>query len=303
MNEAVQWLLKAIPTYVLTFGRVFVAPKTEILEKCRGEDSAVPGALVFLGVSQLLLYPLARGSTEPHSEFWDTALRSVSLIIVGGLATLGMLALAWRIMGVRIEFSKLLVAYCYISGVSWVVWSVLSLALTGMFAAWYPETYRAAMRSAETTPALGPEMFSAKRAESMRALQAMPGYQQIGLLSTIAFSLPLLWSFCAWGTYRHLASVGRLRSAVALVIFVLLMFPWGIFLIYVDKALAERESQPQKVSAQLEVSKPVPRTVLNKSVKLLGPTKEQHFTKAVTLHHLAAFCFARNLKHNSLTTL
>src|SRR5438094_6959819 len=120
MNEAVQWLLKAIPTYVLTFGRVFVAPKTEILEKCRGEDSAVPGALVFLGVSQLLLYPLARGSTEPHSEFWDTALRSVSLIIVGGLATLGMLALAWRIMGVRIEFSKLLVAYCYTSGVSWV---------------------------------------------------------------------------------------------------------------------------------------------------------------------------------------
>jgi hypothetical protein len=54
MSEAVQWLLKAIPTYVLTFGRVFVAPKTEIVAKCRGEESAVPDALVFLGVSQLV---------------------------------------------------------------------------------------------------------------------------------------------------------------------------------------------------------------------------------------------------------
>ena len=52
MSEAVQWPLKAIPTYVLTFGRVFVAPKTEIVAKCRGEESAVPDALVFLGVSQ-----------------------------------------------------------------------------------------------------------------------------------------------------------------------------------------------------------------------------------------------------------
>ena len=74
MSEAVQWLLKAIPTYVVTFGRVFVAPKTEILEKCKGAESAVPGALLFLGVSQLVLYPLAEGwlaevSKQPHSEF------------------------------------------------------------------------------------------------------------------------------------------------------------------------------------------------------------------------------------------
>ena len=266
MSEAVQWLLKAIPTYVLTFGRVFVAPKTEILEKCRGGDSAVPGALAFLGVSQLVLYPLARGSTEPHSEFWDTVLSSVSLGIIYGLGTLGMLALAWRIMGARIEFSKLLVAYCYTVGVCSVIWSVLSLAMTGMFATLYPETFRAMMRHVATAP----ETISGKDAERLAeaareamALNAMPGYDLLGALIAIVWLLPLLWWFCAWGTYRHLASVSRVRSAAALVIFCLLMVPLAMFLIFVDKALAEQESQTQKVSAQLEVNKPAPQTVLN----------------------------------------
>lgn len=231
MSEAVQWLLKAIPTYVITFGRVFVAPKTEILEKCRGGESAVPGALVFLAVSQLVLYPLARGSTEPQSEFWDTALRAVSLLVIGGLGAVGMLALAWRLVGARLEFSKLLVAYCYISGVYSVVWSVLALALNGMLATFYPDTYRAAMHTFGTPPQ---EMFSGKSAESMTALRAMPGYQLFGVLSIIAWSLPLLWSFCAWGTFRHMASASRIRSAAAVIIFISAMLLLAMLLTFVN---------------------------------------------------------------------
>jgi hypothetical protein len=236
VSEAVQWLLKAIPTYVITFGRIFVAPKTEILEKCRGDESALPGALVFLGVSQLVLYPLAQGSTGQHSEFWDTALRAVSLLVIGGLGAVGMLALAWRIMGARLEFSKLLVAYCYISGVSAVVWSVLALAIMGMFATFYPQTYRAAMHTFGTPQAV----FSGKYAESITALRAMPGYQLFGVLSTIAWSLLLLWLFCAWGTFRHLASASRLRSAVAAAIFVLLMVLLGQLLNFMSIAVSQK---------------------------------------------------------------
>jgi hypothetical protein len=234
MNEAVQWLLKAIPTYVLTFGRVFVAPKTEILEKCKGGDAAVPGALAFFGISLLILYPLARGSTEPHSEFWDTALRTVSLSVIGGLATLGILAFAWRVMGARLEFSKLLVAYCYISSVSFLVWSILALAVSGMIAAWYPETYRAATRWALSVSQITPDMFSLKYGESISALKAMPGYRLYEVVATISAAVPAFWLFCAWGTFRQLASVSRLRSAGAAVIFMLLIFPLGIVLNFID---------------------------------------------------------------------
>jgi len=73
MSEAVQWLLKAIPTYLLTFGRIFVAPKTEIIEKCKGGESAVPGALAFLAVSMLILYGF-EGSKDSQSDFWTTVI-------------------------------------------------------------------------------------------------------------------------------------------------------------------------------------------------------------------------------------
>ena len=230
MSEAVQWPLKAIPTYVLTFGRVFVAPKTEIVAKCRGEESAVPDALVFLGVSQLVLYPLVQGSTGPHSAFWDTALRAVSLGILGGLATLAVLALAWRIIGARLKFSELIVAYCYMLGVFSVISSVLSLAVIRMFAEFYPKTYRAMIDfQAQAQSLTFSEAFSRspppEAAESTRALLAMPGYFLFSMIVVIAFWMALLWLFFAWGTFRQLASVSRLRSFIALAIFLLLWLP------------------------------------------------------------------------------
>jgi hypothetical protein len=239
MNEAVQWLLKAIPTYVLTFGRVFVAPKTEIIKKCREAESELPGALIFLGVSQLILFPLAQGS-EPHSDFWSTVLRAVSFGLISGLATLGVLALAWRIMGVRFDFSKLLVAYCYISGVSSVIASVLSLASAGIFATYYPETYRA-MMSIGTPMGTTPSKYT----ESMTALQAKPGYLLFAVMSLIAWSVALLWLFFAWGVFRNLASVSRLRSAVAGAIFVLLWVPMA-WLLGSAIMLSVTEGQPVK---------------------------------------------------------
>ena len=228
MNEAVQWLLKAIPTYVLTFGQVFVAPKTEIVAKCRGEESAVPDALVFLGVSQLVLYPLVQGSTGPHSAFWDTALRAVSVGIIGGLATLAVLALAWRIIGARLKFSELIVAYCYMLGVFSVISSVLSLAVMGMFSASYPKTYRAYIdyvaqaQNKSISEAFSP---SPEAVESMSKVMAMRGYLLFSMMAVIAFYVALLWLFFAWGTFRQLASVSRLRSFIALAIFLLLWLP------------------------------------------------------------------------------
>jgi hypothetical protein len=185
-------------------------------------------ALVFLGVSQLVLYPLVQGS-RPHSAFWDTALRAVSLGILGCLATLAVLALAWRIIGARLKFSELIVAYCYMLGVFSVISSVLLLAVMGMFAASYPKTYRAMIdhSQAHYNPAAISEAFSPspEAIESFRKLQEMPGYRLFGTMGAIAFSMALLWLFVAWGTFRQLASVSRLRSFIALAIFLLLWLP------------------------------------------------------------------------------
>jgi len=227
MSEAVQWLLKAIPTYLLTFGRIFVAPKTEIIEKCKGGESAVPGALAFLAVSMLILYGF-EGSKDSQSDFWTTVIRTVANSVIVGLATVGALALAWRMTGARIEFPKVLVAYCYTSGVSVLLWSIFGLAIDGILKAWYPETYPAYMRAAETTPMV----LSRKFWQSQGTLQAMPDYQKFGLISTIGSLFPFLWLFAAWGTYRRLAAVGRLRSAIALAIFFLLLCLFGLILSY-----------------------------------------------------------------------
>ncbi|PYJ45685.1 MAG: hypothetical protein DME85_12950 [Verrucomicrobia bacterium] len=127
--------------------------------------------------------------------------------VIDGLGAVGALALAWRMTGARIEFSKLLVAYCYISGVCFVLGSVLILATTGMLRTLYPETYPAFERAAETAP----RVFSPKYTESIEALRAMPDVEKFGKITFSPILLPLLWAFGAWGTYRHLAEEGGCR--------------------------------------------------------------------------------------------
>ena len=174
---------------------------------------------------------MAQGSTDPHSNFWGTVFRTVSMSVIDGLGAVGALALAWRMTGARIEFSKLLVAYCYISGVCFVLGSVLILATTGMLRTLYPETYPAFERAAETAP----RVFSPKYTESIEALRAMPDVEKFGKITFSPILLPLLWAFGAWGTYRHLAEVGRLRSATALAIFILLLlFLWGPLMAFME---------------------------------------------------------------------
>ena len=106
-----------------------------------------------------------------------------------------------------------------------VVLSVLSLALRGMFVTFYPDTYRAAMHT-----------FGTPTHEAITALKAMPGIDLFSKISMFVALLSLLWLFFACGTFRHLASVSRLRSAIAAAIFLLLMLPLAMLLTSIDAA-------------------------------------------------------------------
>jgi len=269
MSEAVQWLLKALPNYVLTFGRVFVRPKTEILEKCKGGESAVPGALGFFAVSQLVFFPLARGTTDLHSDFWLTVFRTVSMSVIGGFGTVAALALAWRMTGARIEFSKLLVAYCYISSVSFVLGSVLNLATLGVLKTLYPDTFTAFERAAPKAPI----PLSPKYAEYIEEIQkTMPnfgGFQKaLFWAMLISILLLVLWMFGAWGIFRRLAEVGRLRSATALAIFILLLLccfgPLTMFMEWGSKSGGFFSGERSGL---------LTRTAATESVLLCAPTK------------------------------
>ena len=53
----------------------------------------------------------------------------------------------------------------------------------------------------------------------------------VDLVSTVSVLIPYLWLFAAWGAFRELNEVGRVRSAIVLAVVLVLSVPVGLGLL------------------------------------------------------------------------
>jgi hypothetical protein len=81
----------------------------------------------------------------------------------------------------------------------------------------------------------------------------MPGYRLFGMMGGIPSCVALLWLFFAWGTFRQLASVSRLRSFIALAIFLLLWLPvQGMQALWIMQSSTQDHSGSSPPSVRVE---------------------------------------------------
>jgi hypothetical protein len=206
MKEILSRLLDALLPYGRQMTALLLSPKRAILQLDLESDSALSAAFVFLAVTCTLAFlaqiPLLPAENDKELLFGFLAVSSALVFALNVAAVI----LVFRVVGAKVAGTKIVVMSCYISGVSTFIFLVFNLISAGTLKILDSVDFRQVISGSNPNPTSG---------ESMIYL-ALLG---LGLVATCA------WIFCIWGAYRELMQLSRLRSGIALSLFLGFFFP------------------------------------------------------------------------------
>jgi hypothetical protein len=180
-------------------------------------------ACVFFTVTALLAVVLMLSAYTPRQSTVSFGLTDLVTGLLGTLVLSAPLWLAWRLVGVRGHYARLLVMLLYQAAVlhlaatliGWTVVVALDLGSMNLVA----ETIGEAMTPGTS---IGAALATVRRRlEPVAATTAM----RLGLaLATLIFAVAAAWTVWSWGAYRDVFEVSRVRSAVALAFLVAIVW-------------------------------------------------------------------------------
>ncbi len=150
----------------------------------------------------------------------------VNGLIAAGLAAL--LALAWRLCGIPAASRRVALVFAYVCAGAWLGFCLGALVLTTgiqlgdaqvierVFGVLY------APDPAGVVDLTAPERWTAAQAQLTRAFQGR-GVLPVVSAGVAMWPLTALWTFVAWGAFRHALDVGRARAVLATAIWLALL--------------------------------------------------------------------------------
>jgi len=208
MKEIIEKLIAAVPAFVRQLIGLLSGPKTFIARLDFDSPDALSDALTFIavsfGVSFLLGIPLLQEKQNKELTFGVLAAQAA----LGLLLTIAITVIAWKAVGGKFDWKKFIIAICYFSGISTLVWAALELIGIGAAKMIDPPHYQQLMR--------GDTGVDPSELIHSAAFAIFAGMVCVGLV--VVFT----WSFCVWAAYRTMAGVSKTRSGIAFVIFALL---------------------------------------------------------------------------------
>jgi hypothetical protein len=212
MKDLIEKILVYLPQYLSNFGLIFSGPKTFIAAKNVESDTAFTEALLFLGISLALVVLMLAPLQPAGRDFWSSFSSTLVVWLIAVPLAALVIRAAWWIVGGRAPAQSFFVTYAYFFGVPVVLSAAVQLLSMGFFKTFEPELYSqvvAAMEKKSAMPA--------------------PSQSHVPLISLailgIGFLLIAIWGFIAWGAYRKLNGLGRLRSFAAILIAGILTWP------------------------------------------------------------------------------
>lgn len=207
MKVLIEKLLAAIPAYVRQILELLRDPEGFILKLDLDGEGTLTDAMTFLAVSFGLTFiaqiPLLPGKQDKEVLFGVSAVMAA----VGFLFSVALLWFSWRIVGGKLSFKKFFTVTCYFSGVSTLLFLVVTLIGVGVFKSLDPENAKTMFEGGVPDPV---------------ELSRSAGFLSLLVLLAVGFGLVCIWILKIWRTYRDLNQVSRARSSVAFVIYMLL---------------------------------------------------------------------------------
>lgn len=205
MKDLIAQMLAALPAYAKQLIELLSAPKAFVAKKELASPTAIKKALTFLAISFGLAYiaqiPFLPETQNKELMFGVLAIGSA----FGFILNIAVLAFSWKIVGGKLGWKKYVVATCYFSSVSTLLFLGVSLLAGGIFNILDPVLYKQVLAGF----VVDPDDWSI-------------GYKASLIILGIGFLAVYAWILGIWGAYRKLNHLSRLRSGIAFTVFVML---------------------------------------------------------------------------------
>ncbi len=215
MKDLIEKILKYLPQYFLDLGSVFLGPKRFIAAKNVDTDEAFGDACLFFGISMTLLFVLQAPRKPANEEFWSYAGAEFGSILIGLILAGGAMCVAWWVVGGRASGRSIFVTYMYVCATATGAGTLMGALSDGILKTGNRPLYDqiiASQKTGATLPGIG-ESFAAKTTM---------------LVFVSGYVLGVIWFLIAWGAFRQVNGIGRLRSFLALTIWGILAIPMAL---------------------------------------------------------------------------
>jgi hypothetical protein len=213
MKDIIDKILAYLPHYFADFGWLFSAPKNFIAARDVNSDETFAASLLFLAISlvisTLMITPLAPTGKDLWTTLTATAVENMIAVSLGALA----IYIAWWLVGGRARVRGFFTTYAYFSGVSVVLFAGVSIVSTGVLKVFDPESM--------SVPAGSWKDFSSHM-EQISVVGWSAAVQVAGYIFLAALFFWFIWSIIAWGAFRELNGLSKMRSFFAFLF-------WSVF--------------------------------------------------------------------------
>lgn len=212
MNEYLKIALSQIPRYFMDLLELTLGPKKFLVTRCVPEDEAVNRAFIFFGMTLLVAAAMQIPMMPQKGNLVLYFAIDAAFVGLIQLATILILRLAWKIVGGKANFRELFMCAAYALAPPLFIFIAFGIIGDVLFQALDPEAH-AALRSNPLAP-ISDESFESSDASELK-----------DLLLYFGFAMASLWFLVAWGAYRQLNRVPKLRSLVAFFLYCVFSVP------------------------------------------------------------------------------
>ena len=212
MTEIIDKVLPLIPRYFIDLMDVFCSPKTFLHGKQLAGPEEMEQSFVFGGLTVLLAF-LAQ---LPYVASWKdnpvVALSSIMGInLIYAAVTLAALRFSWKIVGGKASMKQLFIYFAYSTGPVTLI--LLGFSITGFAIAH------------QIDPTSVPLILNASFKSIEQLGINMTAYYSYSACVLMGLLISFSWAMIAWGAFRELNKVSRIRSSLAFLIYVAIATP------------------------------------------------------------------------------
>jgi len=213
MKDIIEKILAYLPQYFAELGEVCTTPKRFIAERDVNSDETFAASLLFLAISlvhQTLIWaPLNSSGKDLWTELSSVAIFTMMDVTLGALA----IYVAWWIVGGRARAKGFFTTFFYFSGAPMVVGAAFGLFEFSILKVFDPERFEKAVvrrPGSEQIKMIFDSEYAARIWGEPNAT-----WWVLGGLQGAFFLLFLGWIILAWGAFRKLSGLGKIRSFFA----------------------------------------------------------------------------------------
>lgn len=204
MNDLFSKALTALPVYIGQVLGLLSGPKRFVLARDMDSPQAETEAYTFLGVT-IFLTLIAQVSMLPEQKDYLLTFASFAVMAAINLTLMSAaLYLAWRLVGGTLGLRTFFTVSCYFAGISTLIFAAFTLLGGGVLRM------------------LDPEAATAVFNGGLPADPESAGYVDFSRIAAAGLVAVCAWIIVVWGAYRTLNNLSRMRSAIALVVFLAL---------------------------------------------------------------------------------